>query len=74
MTKNFVDSAPDTEAFERDHADFIENFREAFIDMTRRYRVEIPVSEIAYVHHMLHVSMADAQKKVEIAGMILEDE
>lgn len=74
VTKNFVDSAPDTEAFERDHADFIENFREAFIDMTRRYRVEIPVSEIAYVHHMLHVSMADAQKKVEIAGMILEDE
>lgn len=74
VTKNFVDTAPDTEAFERDHADFIEWFREAFVDMTRRYRVEIPVSEIAYVHHMLNVSVADANKKVEIAGMILEDE
>ena len=74
VTKNFVDTAPDNEEFERDHADFIECFREAFVDMTRRYRVEIPVSEISYVHHMLHVKMADAKRRATIAGMILEDE
>lgn len=74
VTKNFVDAAPDTDVFEREHADFIEWFREAFIDMTRRYRVEIPVSEIAYVHHMLHVKLADAKGRASIAGMILEDE
>lgn len=74
VTKNFVDEAPDTEAFERDHVDFIEWFREAFVDMTRRYRVEIPVSEISYVHHMLHVKMGDAKGRATIAGMILEDE
>lgn len=74
VTKNFVDEAPDTDAFERDHADFIEWFREAFADMTRRYRVEIPVSEISYVHHMLHVKMSDAKGRATIAGMILEDE
>ena len=74
VTKNFVDTAPDTAEFERDHADFIEWFREAFVDMTRRYRVEIPVSEISYVHHMLHVKMADAKGRATIAGMILEDE
>ncbi len=74
VTKNFVDTAPDTDAFEREHADFIGWFREAFSDMTRRYRVEIPVSEIAYVHHMLHVKPADAKARLSIAGMILEDE
>ncbi len=74
VTKNFVDTAPDTEEFERDHADFIGWFREAFVDMTRRYRVEIPVSEISYVHHMLHVKMGDAKDRATIAGMILEDE
>lgn len=74
VTKNFVDEAPDTDAFERDHADFIEWFREAFADMTRRYRVEIPVSEISYVHHMLHVKMGVAKSRATIAGMILEDE
>ena len=74
VTKSFVDTAPDTDTFEREHADFIEWFREAFADMTRRYRVEIPVSEIAYVHHMLHVKLADAKGRASIAGMILEDE
>lgn len=74
VTKNFIDTAPDTEQFERDHADFIEWFREAFIDMTRRYHVEIPVSEISYVHHMLHVKLGDAKGRATIAGMILEDE
>ena len=42
--------------------------------MTQRYRVEIPISEIAYVHHMLHVPVADTSKAARIAGMILEDE
>lgn len=74
VTKNFVDEAPDTEAFERDHADFIAWFRAAFSDMTGRYRVEIPVSEISYVHHMLHVKTADLHGRALIADMILEDE
>lgn len=74
VTKNFIDTAPDTKQFERDHADFVEWFREAFIDMTRRYHVEIPVSEISYVHHMLHVKLGDAKERATIAGMILEDE
>ena len=74
VTKNFVDTAPDTERFVAEHGDFIRHFREAFVDMTQRYRVEIPISEIAYVHHMLHVPVADTSKAARIAGMILEDE
>lgn len=74
VTKNFVDDAPEVSTFEAEHGDFIAWFREAFDDMTRRYRVEIPVSEIAYVHHMLHVRVADGGHRTTVAGMILEDE
>lgn len=74
VTKNFVDTYPDAEAFERDHLDFIGWFRQAFDEMCRRYRVEIPVSEIAYVHHMLMVPQAQAGYRNSIADLILEDE
>lgn len=74
VTKSFVDSAPDIDSFVHEHADFVRWFREAFSDMSKRYRVEIPISEIVYVHHMLHVSIADDKKRTTIAGMILEDE
>jgi sigma-54 dependent transcriptional regulator of gfr operon len=74
VTKNFVDTYPDAEAFERDHQDFIGWFRQAFDEMCRRYRVEIPVSEIAYVHHMLMVPQAQSGCQNSIADLILEDE
>ncbi len=74
VTKNFVDTAPDTDRFVVEEADFIRCFREAFIDMSTRYRVEIPISEVAYVHHMLRVPVADTGKTTRISGMILEDE
>ena len=57
-----------------EHADFVDAFRASFADMSKRYRVEIPLSEIAYVHHMLHVRLADLGKRTDIAGLILEDE
>lgn len=74
VTKNFVDTYPDTEAFERDHHDFIDWFRQAFDEMCRRYRVEIPVTEIAYVHHMLMMPQEKAGYKNSIASLVLEDE
>ncbi len=74
VTKNFVDTYPDAAAFERDHQDFIGWFRQAFGEMCRRYRVEIPVSEIAYVHHMLIAPQAARGYQNAIANLILEDE
>lgn len=74
VTKNFVDTYPDPEGFCAEHGDFVRWFREAFADMCNRYRVEIPVSEIAYVHHMLHVAMAEPGNKTVFANIILEDE
>ena len=55
-----ADFYPDEEAFVREHADFVTNFRESFADICRRYRVEVPVSEIAYVHAYIR-GMAGAQ-------------
>lgn len=74
ITKNFVEDAPDAERFASERAEFVRCFREAFADMARRYRVEIPVSEISYVHHMLHVPAAKGAKAATIGGVILEDE
>lgn len=74
VTKNFVDTYPDIDDFESRHGDFIAAFRSAFAEMSKRYRVEIPLSEIAYVHHMLHVRLADLGKRADIAELVLEDE
>lgn len=74
VTKNFVDNYPDIDAFMAHHADFVAWFREAFADMSRRYRVEIPASEVAYVYHMLHVPAAESGHATSVAHLILEDE
>jgi transcriptional regulatory protein LevR/transcriptional regulator with AAA-type ATPase domain len=53
VTNNFVDSFLGEDEFARSNPEFIAWFRTAFSEMCQRYRVEIPVSEIAYVHKML---------------------
>jgi len=74
VTKNFVDDYPGVDEFERENEDFIRWFRLSFGDMCRRYKVEIPVSEVAYVHHMLNVDMADRGETIRTGGKTLEDE
>lgn len=74
VTRSFVDTYPDIEGFVAEHMDFVGWFREAFDDMTRRYRVEIPVSEIAYVHHMLHMRMNEPGDRDPVTSVFLEDE
>ncbi|MCH3956936.1 MAG: PRD domain-containing protein [Olsenella sp.] len=74
VTKNFVETYPDAETFERNYHDFIDWFRQAFDEMCRRYRVEIPVTEIAYVYHMLMTPQEKGGHKNSIANLILEDE
>ncbi len=75
ITRNFVDTYPgDLGNFQTEHADFIDWFRQSFDDMCRRYKVEIPLSEIAYVYHMLQNVPAGQSHNVDIAGTILEDE
>lgn len=73
VTNNFVDSFSGEDEFERSHPDFIAWFRDAFSEMCQRYRVEIPVSEIAYVHKMLE-SDGSAGESATNGRTSLEDE
>ncbi len=76
MTKNFIETHPFGEAFERDHADFIAWFRESFRDLAQRYRVEIPASEIAYVYSFMYGNQTSkvAADSLGMGGSDLIDE
>lgn len=54
VTNNFVDAHPAGEEFALAHADFMAWFRESFRDLTQRYKVEIPESEIAFVYDFIY--------------------
>lgn len=74
VTNNFVETYPNEKSFCVDHADFIWAFREAFVGMTERYHTKIPVSEIGYIYHMLHVPESGRGNATPFADVILEDE
>lgn len=49
VTKTPVTAHANEKSFSRAHGDFIEAFRSSFADIAAHYRVEVPVTEIAYV-------------------------
>lgn len=53
VTKNFIETHPRGDSFVEEHADYVLWFRESFHDLAQRYRVDIPVSEIAYVYDFM---------------------
>ena len=67
VTRTPIECYPDEEAFVREHAEFVAQFRESFADICRRYRVEVPVSEIAYVYTYIR-GMSDAQAMLAGGG------
>lgn len=72
VTRTPIESYPDEDAFVREHADFVAAFHESFSDISRRYRVEVPVSEIAYVYAYIQ-EMASAHA-LPAGGGAVEDE
>ncbi len=75
VTKSFVETHPRGAAFSDEHAEFVEWFRESFRDLCQRYRVEIPVSEIAYVYDFIYGNQASGgQPPVDAGGVGLNDE
>lgn len=50
VTKTPIETYTDQEAFEREQRPFIDMVHEAFQDIRTHYRVEIPISEVAYIH------------------------
>ena len=49
VTKTPVAAHANEKSFSQAHGDFIEAFRSSFADIAAHYRVEVPVTEIAYV-------------------------
>ena len=76
VTKNFVDTHPQSEIFANKYPEFIEWFRESFKELCQRYRVEIPISEIAYVHDFIYSNQTVTTPKdtVQAGGDLLLDE
>ena len=54
--------------------DFIESFRQSFSSISTRYRVEVPVSEIAYVFDYISVSASPAREERLGSSDLLLDE
>ena len=71
VTRSPIESYADEEAFAAEHADFIEAFRQSFSDISSHYRVEVPVTEIAYAYD--YVSSAHAPRTRATPRTELED-
>ncbi|OUO33884.1 sigma 54-interacting transcriptional regulator [Olsenella sp. An293] len=62
VTRSPIETYADVDAFTAGHADFIELFRRSFSDISRRYGVEVPVTEIAYAFDYVRQSTRRTQR------------
>src|SRR5699024_1991863 len=60
VTKNAITEYEDLELFQKENAAYIQCVKESFKKLTQRYNVELPVSEIAYLHQFI---VADKYKE-----------
>lgn len=74
VTRNPIETYVGQDRFEEERADFIESFRQSFSSISTRYRVEVPVSEIAYVFDYISVSAAPAREERLGSSDLLLDE
>ena len=74
VTRNPIETYVGQDRFEEERADFIESFRQSFSSISTRYRVEVPVSEIAYVFDYISVSAAPAREERLGSPSLLLDE
>lgn len=62
VTKTPIDAYANERDFEHAHADFISVFRESFSEISEHYRVEVPVTEIAYVFDYIRSKSATRER------------
>lgn len=74
VTKTPIERYGDLEGFEQENRGFIEQAREAFWDISNHYKVELPVSEIAYMYDYIHLSSKNKRMSQEQADRVWEDE
>ena len=74
VTKTPIDNYQDLEEFEQKHADFIRQVRDSFQDISRHYRVALPVSEIAYIYDYMHLNSKNKLSGQAESPAVREDE
>lgn len=75
VTKTPIEVHANREDFEREHASFIDAFRTSFADISDHYRVEVPVTEIAYVFDYINSkSVTRERPSSNLRGGALPDE
>ena len=56
VTKTSIENYQDLEGFQKKHGDFIGWVQECFQDISNHYKVDLPVSEIAYIYDYIHLN------------------
>lgn len=66
ITKTKIEKYHNVEYFQRNHEDFIGEARECFRDISNHYKVELPISEIAYIYDYINLNLKNkAVNKLE---------
>ncbi|WP_367569412.1 sigma 54-interacting transcriptional regulator [Lacrimispora sp.] len=57
VTRAAIENYQDLESFQEKHGDFIGIVKECFQDISTHYKVEFPVSEIAYIYDYINLNL-----------------
>ena len=74
VTKTSIENYQDLEGFRKKHPDFIGEARECFQDISNHYKVELPVSEIAYIYDYINLNSKNKAMTPPAGGDGREDE
>ena len=74
VTKTAIENYQDLESFRREQKEFIGQVKECFRDIASHYKVELPVSEIAYLYDYIHMHSKNKTLPRELPEGAWEDE
>ena len=74
VTKTSLENYSDLEKFQTEHGEFIAQVKECFRGISSHYKVEIPVSEIAYIYDYIHLNLKTKTANLRRNPEIGEDE
>lgn len=74
VTKTAIENYEGLEYFKEHHQDFIGEVKECFLGISNHYKVELPVSEIAYIYDYINMNSKNNTPGSENGTIIQEDE
>ncbi len=74
VTKTAIENYEGLEYFEEHHQDFIRDVRAGFMGISGHYKVELPVSEIAYIYDYINMNLKNKAAGLMPGNSSQEDE